>query len=544
MNANLYLTPNGVKQAFETHFDWMDGIVLQITGCKSWKVSTTRSTPRPLPDTVFKLNENERKKENTSSNTSKFLLFDDYKLASGSILYVPRGFAHEAATNCTSTSTTQSNEVNDADIGTDGGIRESRASNIDGSSNTDNRSSSGDRGSGNGEESVDSLHITFGLEAATDTTVEIFLHSYVDTFFDLHNNTGVINSNEEYLMIKLTTKASNISMHVDDMSVRDLYIRDMSVRNLYHLIVHVAAVLDKDAVQCYHSTTHRNVNSNSSQMRMENCKKHSDFQRYLNQQNKNSAQKSIQKLSEKNYFDSLLRRAVAVTEFTARNKYQPLLYEILPDAVHYMKSFLSFYSTSEILIKVLQLCEEVKYLSIDMSDDLLLEIVRNNSEKMGATKGKNVNLSYLKYYMTSSAILYSVSGTDRTYVHDNENIGIRSGSRRRAMLLANDWFRSYLLNGEYNISIHNEKGELDLFTTFTLFLDGLDEKNETDEKTEAETNDQKEKDVLCAGGELLQDCSPVKLRRKQDNIIMPPDLYCKSWERMTSRLKAERADRK
>ena len=114
------------------------------------------------------------------------------------------------------------------------------------------------------------------------------------------------------------------------------------------------------------------------------------------------------------------------------------------------------------------------------------------------------------------------------------------------MLLANDWFRSYLLNGAYNISIHNEKGELDLFTTLTLFLDGLDEKNETGEKTEAETNDQKENEneVLCAGGELLQDCSPVKLQRKQDNIITPPDLYCKSWERMTSRLKAERADRK
>ena len=51
-------------------------------------------------------------------------------------------------------------------------------------------------------------------------------------------------------------------------------------------------------------------------------------------------------------------------------------------------------------------------------------------------------------------------------------------------------------------------------------------------------------DRVGAGGELLQDCSPVKLQRKQDNIIMPPDLYCKSWERMTSRLKAERADRK
>ena len=542
VNANLYLTPNGVKQAFETHFDWMDGIVLQITGCKSWKVSTTRSTLRPLPDTVFKLNENESTEENTSSNTSKFLLFDDYKLSSGSLLYVPRGFAHEAATNCTSASATQSNEVNDADIGTDGGIRESSAS----SSSDSSGSRSSGSGSDSGEESVGSLHITFGLEAATDTTVEIFLHSYVDAFFDHHHSTGVIDRGQEYLMIKLMTKASNISMHVDDMSVRDLYIRDMSVRDLYHLIVHVAAVLDKDAVQCksYHSTTHPNVNSNSSQMRMENCKKHSDFQIYLNQQNKNSAQKSIQKLSEKNYFDSLLRRAVAVTEFTARNKYQPLLYEILPDAVHYMKSFLSFYSTSEILIKVLQLCEEVKYLSIDMSDDLLLEIVRNNSEKMGATKGKNVNLSYLKYYMTSSAILYSVSGTDRTYVHNNENMGIRIGSRIRAMLLANDWFRSYLLNGEYNISIHNEKGELDLFTAFKLFLDGLDEKNETDEKTEAETNDQKEKEFLCAGGELLQDCSPVNLQRKQDNIIMPPDLYCKSWERMTNRLKAERADRK
>ena len=36
-NANLYLTPAG-GVAFETHFDWMDVLVLQLHGQKRWRL--------------------------------------------------------------------------------------------------------------------------------------------------------------------------------------------------------------------------------------------------------------------------------------------------------------------------------------------------------------------------------------------------------------------------------------------------------------------------------------------------------------------------
>ena len=38
VNVNLYMTPGGGNQGFEAHFDWMDNLILQIQGCKTWKV--------------------------------------------------------------------------------------------------------------------------------------------------------------------------------------------------------------------------------------------------------------------------------------------------------------------------------------------------------------------------------------------------------------------------------------------------------------------------------------------------------------------------
>lgn len=35
VNANLYLTPRGGR-AFEPHFDWMEGLVMQLRGQKRW----------------------------------------------------------------------------------------------------------------------------------------------------------------------------------------------------------------------------------------------------------------------------------------------------------------------------------------------------------------------------------------------------------------------------------------------------------------------------------------------------------------------------
>ena len=51
-NANLYLTPAGA-QAFEAHFDWMDAVVLQIEGAKTWTLYPP-VWPLPRKGTKFK----------------------------------------------------------------------------------------------------------------------------------------------------------------------------------------------------------------------------------------------------------------------------------------------------------------------------------------------------------------------------------------------------------------------------------------------------------------------------------------------------------
>lgn len=63
VNANVYLTPNGFYQAFESHFDWMDGIIIQVIGCKVWSVDRDSSSIYPIPDTVFKVPEYQKGEE-------------------------------------------------------------------------------------------------------------------------------------------------------------------------------------------------------------------------------------------------------------------------------------------------------------------------------------------------------------------------------------------------------------------------------------------------------------------------------------------------
>ncbi|CAN0584525.1 unnamed protein product, partial [Ectocarpus sp. 12 AP-2014] len=52
VNANLYMTPPQ-SQGFEAHFDWMDGIVVQLTASKTWILYDEMVT-MPRPDLKFK----------------------------------------------------------------------------------------------------------------------------------------------------------------------------------------------------------------------------------------------------------------------------------------------------------------------------------------------------------------------------------------------------------------------------------------------------------------------------------------------------------
>lgn len=122
--ANLYLTPPG-QQAFEAHFDYMDGFVVQVEGAKEWVIYEPL-VDRPRADLKYKPRREELREAQRVS------------LQPGDVLYIPRGWPHEAV-------------------------------------------AAGDTGA---DAPPLSLHITFGMEAAPDASREALLHALIDAAAD------------------------------------------------------------------------------------------------------------------------------------------------------------------------------------------------------------------------------------------------------------------------------------------------------------------------------------------------------------------------
>lgn len=127
MQVNLYLTPANA-QAFEAHFDWMDGFVVQIHGAKRWKVYDTL-VMQPRPDMRFK--------PSKSDVAALGEPLAELLLEAGDVLYVPAGFVHQAVNTPDENVTTPS------------------------------------------------LHLTFGMEVGTHYSWEVLLHHIVDAGLDL-----------------------------------------------------------------------------------------------------------------------------------------------------------------------------------------------------------------------------------------------------------------------------------------------------------------------------------------------------------------------
>ncbi len=88
-NANLYLTPAGA-QGFEVHFDHFDGIVLQLSGRKTWRLwQPLEASQLPSIDMKFKPS----LAAVSGLPPPRRLLLNE-----GDVLYVPRGWLHEAST--------------------------------------------------------------------------------------------------------------------------------------------------------------------------------------------------------------------------------------------------------------------------------------------------------------------------------------------------------------------------------------------------------------------------------------------------------------
>lgn len=85
VGINLYLTPPG-SQGFKAHFDVTDAFILQLEGSKRWRVRGPW-VDRPLLD----------EHRSTPLEGLPPILLED-TLERGGVLYVPRGFVHEAMT--------------------------------------------------------------------------------------------------------------------------------------------------------------------------------------------------------------------------------------------------------------------------------------------------------------------------------------------------------------------------------------------------------------------------------------------------------------
>ncbi|MEI6882215.1 MAG: cupin domain-containing protein [Bacteroidota bacterium] len=83
VEANVYVTPGG-EQGFTTHYDTHSVMVLQIAGCKRWRLY---DFPRRFP----LLNETFDTIQYRPSSPTQ-----DIVLQPGDMLYVPRGMAHDA----------------------------------------------------------------------------------------------------------------------------------------------------------------------------------------------------------------------------------------------------------------------------------------------------------------------------------------------------------------------------------------------------------------------------------------------------------------
>jgi hypothetical protein len=136
ININLYLSPGG-NQGFEYHFDWMDSFVIQVEGCKIWRIYSpnTHSYARRIDMRAL------------SANDVGVLASEEISLVEGSLLYLPRGTIHEASANCS--------------LGLGLGLEE-----------------------GSKQHSLSSIHLTIGLEVDGFCSIK-------DYFLKIINNTMV-----------------------------------------------------------------------------------------------------------------------------------------------------------------------------------------------------------------------------------------------------------------------------------------------------------------------------------------------------------------
>lgn len=172
INVNLYLTPGNSSQGFEAHMDWMDGIILQIAGCKTWHLFDFRGPLFPREDIIVK----------PTATELALLTPRKVTLYEGSVMYLPRGLVHEAATNCS---------FNPRDP---------------------------------------SVHLTVGLELANSGSLEVFMQLVVEFIF-------------QHLGLKIFEE---FSFFLDDSSQVEVLLQGINSIDIMHAIIYKVSAAHSD----------------------------------------------------------------------------------------------------------------------------------------------------------------------------------------------------------------------------------------------------------------------------------------------------------
>jgi Cupin superfamily protein len=391
VNANVYLTPNGAHQAFESHFDWMDGIIVQVMGCKTWIVDSAPTALRPMPDTVFKVHNlndtdsvrrramNRRKGWESSDfhflgSDSKFIPYSsstEFDMKEGSLLYIPSGFTHQAATNCSNQG------EGSADI-----------------SPVDSDFSD-----------VASIHVTFGLEAVTDSTVEIYLHHYISYYFEneekscfesFADNTWNRSAQQDLLDSNaaqcragaasdfVTNGARTLLISLLSQGGNLLRVERLSACDLAHLILHSAATPDTRQGTASRATAGQRDS-------IVGC--------------------DGPRIKEEAYQSgpSILRRAVATTTFMARNGYQPMIDVLIPGAMEYLAHYLTEHTATEVIYNAILLGIDMYCIKAkgDDSGQLSGNDAKGTDRPLGGEKytESSKNLNYIRRFMSSDPVI-------------------------------------------------------------------------------------------------------------------------------------------
>ena len=167
VNVNLYMTPevvsekdrtnedkkNGdVREGFEAHWDWMDVIIVQLSGMKRWSVAREPS---------IYLSNKDQKRKPTLEELKRVQRYDDFTLCPGDILYIPRGYLHNASTIDFEHLQESNSDLDSCPVYPNGVL---------------------DRRVG------PSLHLTFGLLESNDATIETLLHYALDAYHESSDN--------------------------------------------------------------------------------------------------------------------------------------------------------------------------------------------------------------------------------------------------------------------------------------------------------------------------------------------------------------------